>query len=69
MKACVENLKGITYIYEHVGRVIICKRDNIKYLEIEYRFKSEVVWIPLKEVRMCRMVDMETFREWFRYEK
>lgn len=65
----VENLKGKTYTFEHVGRVIICKKDNIKYLEIEYIFRPIIEYIPLKDVRLCYATDMENFRECFRYEK
>lgn len=70
MKLIVEDIKGYVEFYEDVFQVRIIKIDKKNILKIRYgdlSKKNEL--IPLKELREVILINEETNREYFRYEK
>jgi hypothetical protein len=69
-KLFIEDLKGYMDVYTHVERVVITKIDGRKnYLVVFFTNKSEQVFIPLNEIKMCYLINIDTMEEYFRYSK
>ena len=69
-KIFIENLKGYMEVYNHVERVVITKIDGRKnYLVVFFTTKSRQEFIPLNEIRLCYLVNIDTMEEYFRYTK
>jgi hypothetical protein len=69
-KIFIENLKGYMEVYNHVERVVITKIDGRKnYLVVFFTTKSRQEFIPLNEIRMCYLININTMEEYFRYSK
>lgn len=69
-KIFIENLKGYMEVYNHVERVVITKIDGRKnYLVVFFTTKSRQEFIPLNEIRLCYLINIDTMEEYFRYTK
>lgn len=69
-KLFIEDLKGYVDTYIHVERIKIAKiNDRKNYLVIYFTNKSEQVSIPLNEIRLCFLTNIDTMEEYFRYSK
>lgn len=69
-KLFIEDLKGYMEVYTHVERVIITKVDGRKnYLVVFFTNRNTQEFIPLNEIRMCYLINIDTMEEYFRYSK
>ena len=69
-KIFIENIKGYMEVYNHVERVVITKIDGRKnYLVVFFTNKSTQEFIPLNEIRLCYLINIDTMEEYFRYTK
>lgn len=69
LRLFVENTKGYMETFNNVYKVSIKKFNNKNTLEVCFNSKEDVMYIPLKDIRLCFFVDVETMHEYFRYEK
>ena len=69
MRLFIEDLKGYTDVYDNVRNVFIRKVDNKNTIELSYINKTEKDYIPLNEIRLAFLVDLNNMEEYFRYEK
>ena len=71
MKLFVEDLKGYVETFKNVTNVKITKRDknNILVIHTKNTYNLMGCAIPLKDIRLCYMIDPITSNEYFRYEK
>lgn len=70
LKLFVEDLKGYMDTYVDVKKIKIEKKEKKNVLKIEYWLSTkEDEIIPLNEIRLAFMVDLNTMIEMFRYEK
>ena len=70
LKLFVEDLKGYIDTYTDVKKIKIEKKEKKNVLKIEYWLSTkEDEIIPLNEIRLAFMVDLNTMIEMFRYEK
>lgn len=69
MRLFIEDLKGYTDVYDNVRNVFIRKVDNKNTIELRYINKTEKDYIPLNEIRLAFLVDLNNMEEYFRYEK
>ena len=69
-KIFIEDLKGYMDAYTHVERVVITKVDGRKnYLVVFFTNRNTQEFIPLNEIRMCYLINIDTMEEYFRYSK
>ena len=69
MKLFVEHIKGYMVVFSSVKKINIGKIDNKNYLFIEKYSSCENDKIKLSDIRLAFLVDTETMKEYFRYEK
>ena len=69
MRLFIEDLKGYTDVYDNVRSVFIRKVDNKNTIELSYINKTEKDYIPLNEIRLAFLVDLNNMEEYFRYER
>lgn len=75
MRLFVEDMKGYMETFDNVKKVSIKKVDNKNTLIINYNanpilFDNSIdITIPLNEIRLAFMINLETMDEYFRYEK
>ena len=69
-KLFIEDLKGYMEVYNYVKRVVITKVDGRKnYLAVFFTNRDTQEYIPLNEIRLCYLVNIDTTEEYFRYSK
>lgn len=70
MKLFVEDIKGYMETFDNVKNIIITKVYNKNSLIIKFKnYHTEELTIPLTEIRLAYMINIETMEEYFRYEK
>ena len=69
LKLFVEDKKGYIDEYENIWSVKIKKVDNKNTLEIRYNSLKDNEYIPLSDITLCYLIDENSLREYFRYEK
>lgn len=70
MKLFVEEHKtSYMNVYNNVRKVTILKMDKKNFLEIRYTNREDVDYLPLSDIQLCFLIDLETMEEYFRYEK
>lgn len=69
LKLFVEDLKGYMDTYTNVKLVFVRKLGKKNILEVRFTNNREPELIPLAEVRLAFMIDLNTMDEMFRYEK
>ena len=70
MKLFIEDMKGYSDTYTRVKNVIIAKVNNKNSLIVKFKdYHTEELTIPLSEIRLTFMINLETMEEYFRYEK
>ena len=65
----LEDLKGYMETFDNVNEISIKKQNNHNTLIIDYDYENKQIYIPLKEIRLCWLVNIDTMEEYFRYEK
>lgn len=65
LKLVIEDKKGYVYDYENVYKVSIDKAT----LVINYNSLKDSEYVPLKDVKLCYLIDIDSMHEYFRYEK
>ena len=69
-KLFIEDLKGYMDTYVDVKRIKIKKKERKNVLKIEYWLSTkEDDIIPLNEIKMCYLINIDTMEEYFRYSK
>lgn len=74
LKLFVYNVKGYHEVFVNVENIYIKRVNNIKQLEISLLNESKKTLIPLKDIKLCYMIDLKClykggYREVFRYKK
>jgi hypothetical protein len=69
LKVFYEDNEGIVVSEGFVKKVGIRKVNNKNHLYIEYTIDREESIIPLADIRLAFLFDVETMYEFFRYEK
>lgn len=69
MRLFIEDLKGYIDVYDNVRNVFIRKVDNKNTIELSYINKTGKDYIPLNEIRLAFLVNLNNMEEYFRYEK
>ena len=69
MKLFVWYTDNYSDVFNYAERVFIKKIGGKKHLEVHCYNKSEVDLIPLADIKLCYLIDVDTMHEYFRYEK
>ena len=65
----IEDKKGYVETFDNVYKVSIKKIDNKNNLEINYNSLKNNEYLPLNEIKLAYLIDVDTMHEYFRYEK
>ena len=69
MRLFVEYLIGVVNVFDNVYKVSIKKVNNKNHLVIYYNSCETADIIPLNDVKLSFLIDMDSTHEYFRYEK